>query len=327
MNVVSQLVVRFAVLAAGVMLAGAAVAQDFPSRPITVIVPFPPGGVTDPVARLVGQRISDSVGQPVVVDNRPGGAGVIGAMVVKQARPDGYTIFFGHFATHTVNPFLYSKLPYDAVKDFAPITPIVSSKHLLVVPAASPAKSVTELVALAKSKPEGLTFASQGIGAGGHLLGEMLKVKTGANLQHVAYKGSAPAIQDILAGRVDLFFDALITSGPHVREGRLRALAIASPVRAPLFPDVPTMAEAGFPGIEGDAWFGMFAPAGTPQPVVQKLHAEFLKAMSNPDVVKTLTSQGLDIFTLRTPDEFVQLIAADTAKYGKVVRDAGVKVD
>lgn len=301
-------------------------AQSFPSKPITIVVPFPPGGVTDPVARMVGQKITESVGQPVLIDNRPGGGGLIGAEIVKRAAPDGYTLFFGHFGTHSVNPSLYSKLPYDPVRDFQPITMLISTLSLLVVPADSPAKSAAELVALAKTKPGGLNYASQGIGSGGHLLGEMFKAKTGAPLTHVPYRGSAPAIADMLAGRVDLFFDALITSGPYVRDGKFRALGISSKTRSKLFPDVPALAEAGFPDMELDAWFGMFAPAGTPQPVVRKLNEEFVRAMKSPDVYKRFTEQGLEVVT-NTPEEFAALINADTVRLGKVVRDSGARAD
>jgi tripartite-type tricarboxylate transporter receptor subunit TctC len=306
--------------------AGISAAQTFPSRPITLVVPFPPGGVTDPVARFVGQKVSESVGQPVVVENKPGAGGLIGAETVKKAAADGYTLFMGHSGTHAVNPSLYSKLPYDPVKDFVPITLMISTAHILVVPAASPANSVSELVAMAKSRPAGLVYASQSVGAGGHLLGEMLKTRTGANLHHVPYKGSAPAIQDILAGRVDLFFDAPITSGPHVREGKLKLLAAASTKRLRWFPDTPTMAEAGYPGVELDFWFGLFAPTGTPQAALHKLHEEFVKALRNPEVVKRFTDQGLDVVT-NTPEEFAALIAADTARLGKVVRDSGARAD
>jgi tripartite-type tricarboxylate transporter receptor subunit TctC len=289
-------------------------------------VPFPPGGVTDPVARFVGQKVADSVGQPVVVDNKPGAAGFIGAETVKRAAPDGYTLFMGHTGTQAVNQWLYSKLPYDPAKDFVPITRMIQSSHILVVPADSPAKSVADLVALARSKPGGLTFASQGVGAGGHLLGEMLKTRTGADLQHVAYKGSAPALQDILAGRVDLFFDAIITSGPHIRDGKLRALAVASKERVRWFPDVPTMAEAGFAGIELDFWFGLFAPAGTPPAVVAKLNEEFVKALRSPDVEKRFGDQGLQVMA-DTPEAFAAIVAADAARLGKVVKESGARAD
>jgi tripartite-type tricarboxylate transporter receptor subunit TctC len=317
---------RAVALLSAALFWGAAAAQTFPSRPVTLVVPFPPGGVTDPVARFVGQKVSESMGQQVVVENKPGAGGLIGAETVKRAPADGYTLFMGHAGTHAVNPSLYSKLPYDPVKDFAPITLMISTSHILVVPGDSPAKSVPDLIALAKSRPNGLVYASQSIGAGGHLLGEMLKIRTGANLHHVPYKGSAPAIQDILAGRVDLFFDTPITSGPHVREGKLKILASASSRRLRWFPDAPTMAEAGYPGIELDFWFGLFAPAGTPQPALRKLHEEFVKALKNPEVVKRFTDQGLDVVT-NTPEEFAALIAADTARLGKIVRDSGARAD
>jgi tripartite-type tricarboxylate transporter receptor subunit TctC len=320
---------RFLAIAWGAVALAAALgtaAQGFPNRPITIIVPFPPGGVTDPVARLVGQRISESTGQTVLVDNRPGGGGVIGAEIVKRAPADGYTIFFGHFGTHTVNPSLYTKLPYDPVKDFAPITTLISTESILVVPAASAAKSPADLVAMSRAQSGGLTFASQGVGSGGHLLGEMFKSQAGANVAHVAYKGSGPALQDMLAGRVDLFFDALITSGPHVRDGKLRALAITGKQRHRLFPDVPTLTEAGMPGLDLSAWFGMFAPAGTPQPVIRRLHEEFVKAITGSDIMKKYTDQGLDVVTM-SPEAFAKLIADDTVRYAKVVKESGARVD
>jgi tripartite-type tricarboxylate transporter receptor subunit TctC len=307
-------------------VANVAVAQGFPAKPITIIVPFPPGGVTDPVARQVGARIAENVKQPVIVENKPGASGIIAAEFVKKQPADGYTVLFGFTGSHAVNPSLYSKLPYDPQKDFQPVTLLINSPHILVVPADSPAKSVADLVALAKSKPGGLTFASQGIGAGGHLLGEMFKAQTKAGLSHVPYKGSAPALTDMLAGRVDLFFDAIVTSLPYVRDGKLRALAIANKTRSKLLPDVPTMAEAGFPGIEMDQWFGMMVPAGTPQAVVQRLNAEFVKAVRSPDIEKSLTERGLDVVTT-TPEQFAAIIKADTATLGKVVRESGAKAD
>jgi tripartite-type tricarboxylate transporter receptor subunit TctC len=315
-------------LAAVVCLAGPVpgFAQTFPSKPITIVVPFPPGGVTDPVARTVGQRMSENLKQPVIVDNKPGASGIIAAEYVKKAPADGHTVLMGFTGAFAVNPSLYSKLPYDPMKDFQPVTLLISTPHILVVPADSPAKSAADVVAMAKTKPAGLTFASQGIGAGGHLLGEMLKAQTKANLTHVPYKGSAPALQDMLAGRVDLFFDAIVTSLPYVREGRLKVLAIANKTRSPLLPDVPTMAEAGFPGVEMDQWFGMFVPTGTPQPVVRKLNEEFVKAVRSPDIAKSLTERGLDVVT-NTPEEFAALIRTDTATLGKVVKESGARVD
>ena len=219
--------------AAALLVAGAVQAQAFPTKAITLVVPFPPGGVTDPFARVVGPKVTESIGQPIIIENKPGAAGNIAAEYVKNARPDGYTLLMGHAGTHAINTALFSKLPYDPVKDFAPVTNMIQTKHILVVPAASPAKTVSELVALAKQK--NLSYASQSVGAGGHLLGEMLSTRAGIKMTHVPYKGSAPAVQDTIEGRVDLFFDALITSGPHIRSGKLRALAIASPNRASQF--------------------------------------------------------------------------------------------
>ena len=301
-------------------------AQAYPLKPITFVVPFPPGGVTDPVARMVGQKMSESVKQSVIVENKPGASGIIASEYVKRSPPDGYTVLMGFTGSHSVNPSLYSKLPYDPVKDFQPVTVLISTKHVLVVPAESPAKSVADLVALAKKSPNGLTFASQGVGAGGHLLGEMLKAKTGTNLTHVAYKGSAPALQDMLANRVDLFFDAIVTSLPYIKDGKLKALAVASPTRSAALPNVPTMAEAGFPGIEMDQWFGMFVPAGTPAPIVAKLYDELVKAVRSPDVSGKITAQGLDVMTT-TPAEFAALMRDDAVKLGKVVKDSGAKAD
>lgn len=317
---------RFVLAACAAGVYGTALAQGFPAKPITIIVPFPPGGVTDPVARQVGQRMAENVKQPVVVENKPGASGIIASEFVKRQPADGYTVLFAFTGSHAVNPTLYSKLPYDPQKDFEPVTLIINTPHILVVPADSPVKSVADLVALAKSKPGGLTFASQGIGAGGHLLGEMFKAQTKTNLSHVPYKGSAPALTDMLAGRVDLFFDAMVTSLPYVRDGKLRALAIANKTRSKLLPDVPTMAEAGFPGVEMDQWFGMMVPAGTPQPVVQRLNQEFIKAVRSPDIEKSLSERGLDVVT-STPDRFAAVIRADTATLGKVVRDSGAKAD
>lgn len=322
MNTISRFLAALA-LAAPLL----AQAQTYPNRPITWILPFPPGGVTDPVARMVGAKVGESLGQTVIIDNRPGAASIIAAEAVKRAPADGYTLLFGHAGSHAVNQFLYPKLSYDPLRDFAPVTNLISTTHVLVVPAASPAKSMAELIALAKSRPQGLNYGSQGIAAGGHLLGEWLKLRTGITLNHVPYKGSGPLVQDLLAARVDLAFDSPITSGPHVRAGTLRALAVASPNRNRNLGDTPTVAEAGYAGLELDFWFGLFAPAGTPPAVVQTLHREFIKAINQPDVRQKILDTGLDITTSASPEAFAALIAADAARLGKVVRDAGVRVD
>jgi tripartite-type tricarboxylate transporter receptor subunit TctC len=315
--------------AAAISLGGPALvhAQAFPTKAITWIVPFPPGGVTDPVARMVGAKVAESVGQPVVVDNRPGAASIIAAELVKRAPPDGYTLFFGHAGSHAVNQFLYKKLSYDPIKDFVPVTNLISTAHVLVVPASSPAKSMAELAALAQSKPGGLNFGTQGVAAGGHLLAEMFKLRTRATMAHVPYKGSGPLVQDLLAARVDFAFDSPISSGPHIKDGRLRALALAGKNRHRSFPDVPTAAEARFAGLELDFWFGLFAPAKTPQPVVRRLHQEFVKAIRQPDVSKKILDTGLDITTSNSPEEFAALVAADAARLGKVVKDSGASAD
>jgi len=302
-------------------------AQAFPSKPITWILPFPPGGVTDPVARMVGAKVGENLGQSVIIDNRPGAASIIAAEAVKRAPADGYTLLFGHAGSHAVNQFLYAKLSYDPQKDFVPITNLISTTHVLVVPASSTAKSMNDLIALAKSQPKGLNYGSQGIAAGGHLLGEMLKLRTGITLNHIPYKGSGPLVQDLLAARVDLAFDSPITSGPHVRSGALRALAVTSPNANRNLPGVPTVAQAGFAGMELDFWFGLFAPAGTPSAVVQRLHQEFVKAINDPEISKKILDTGLDVTTSRSPEEFAALIAKDAERLGKVVKDAGVRVD
>jgi tripartite-type tricarboxylate transporter receptor subunit TctC len=274
---------------------------------------------------MVGAKVSESIGQQVIIDNRPGAASIIAAEAVKRAPADGYTLLFGHAGSHAVNQSLYTKLSYDPQKDFVPITNLISTTHVLIVPISSPAKTMAELVALAKAQP--LNYGSQGIAAGGHLLGEMFKLRTGAAVNHVPYKGSGPLVQDLLAGRVDLAFDSPITSGPHVRDGKLRALAVASPNHNRNLPGVPTMAEVGYKGLELDFWFGLFAPAGTPPAVVQRLHKEFVAAVNHPDVSKKILDTGLDVTTSRSPEEFAALIAADAARLGKVVKDSGARVD
>ena len=326
MSTISRVLVGVAAaisLAASTLVQG----QAFPSKPITWILPFPAGGVTDPVARMVGQKVGEALGQNVIIDNRPGAASIIAAEAVKRAPADGYTLLFGHAGSHAVNQFLYPKLPYDPQKDFVPITNLISTTHVLVVPASSPAKTMAELIELAKSNPKGLNYGSQGIAAGGHLLGEMLKLRTGITLNHVPYKGSGPLVQDLLAARVDLAFDSPITSGPHVRAGTLRALAVTSTTRNRNLGDTPTVFEVGYAGMELDFWFGLFAPAGTPPAVVQRLHEAFVTAIRSPEVSKKILDTGLDVTTSRSPEEFAALIAADAARLGKVVKDAGVRVD
>jgi len=265
--------------------------DDYPSRPITIIVPFAPGGSSDVVMRLLAKHVSESLKQTIVIDNRPGGAGNVAALAVKNAPKDGYLLMLGHTGSHAINATLYPDLKFHPLKDFTAVAPLISFNNFLNIPAGSPAKSAKELVALAKSKPDGLTYASQGVGTGGHLLGVLLAKHTGTKLVHVPYRGVAPAVTDTVAGRVDMMFLSYLTAGPHVESGKLRILAIAGAKRHPRFPNVPTMGEAGFPGVEMEQWFGLFGPAGMPASVVRKLNQEFVKALESDEIKNTLLPQ------------------------------------
>ena len=318
-------------LICGVMLAvfatfSGAAAQNFPNRPITVELPFPPGGLADLVARRLSQKVQEGLGQQLIVDYKPGGGGTIGATYVKSAAPDGYTLLIANNSIMAINPSLMAKVSYDAKKDFAPVTMLVSTSHILLVPAASPAKSIADLIALAKSKPNGLSFASAGVGGGGHLLGEMLKQKTGAQLVHVPYKGAAPAMQDVLGGRIDFYFESVALAAPHVTSGGVRAIAVTSKKRLAAYPDIPTMTELGFGDINADAWFALFAPANTPPAIVARLNAEFVKALKDPTVIKPLLDQSLDILP-GSPDELSQVLSRDLARYGTLIKEIGAKVE
>jgi tripartite-type tricarboxylate transporter receptor subunit TctC len=299
-------------------------ADSYPLHPITLLVPFAAGGSSDVVMRLVSKKVSESLKQSIVIDNRPGGAGNVAAMAIKNAAPDGYTLMMGHTGTHAINATLYSDLKFDPIKDFAPVSPLISFNNILIVPKDSPATSAKELVALAKSRPGGLSYGSQGVGTGGHLLGVLLAKQTGTTLVHVPYRGVAPAATDMVAGRLDMMFFSYITAKPHVDNGTLRMLAIAGAKRHPVIPEVPTMAEAGFPGVEMDQWFGLFAPAGTPAAVVQKLNAEFVKALESDEVQNVLRPQGAIIIPGK-PEVLAAMIARDVVRLGQVVRESGAK--
>jgi tripartite-type tricarboxylate transporter receptor subunit TctC len=299
-----------------------AAADDYPSRPITLLVPFPAGGSSDIVMRLTAQKVSETIGQPIIIDNRSGGAGNVAAMTIKNATPDGYLLMMGHTGTHAINPSLYTDLKFDPVKDFSPVTALISFNNILVVPAASPAKSVAELVALGKSKPDGLVYGSQGVGTGGHLLGELLAKHAGIKLVHVPYRGIAPAVTDTVAGRMDFLFSSYISAAGHIESGALRMLAIAGDKRHPRIADVPTMPEAGYPDVQMQQWFGLFAPAGTPAPVVRKLNQEFVKALQSEEVKAKLLPQVANVIP-GTPEELGALVASDMVRLGKIVKDSG----
>jgi len=301
-------------------------AAAYPSKPIRYVVPYPPGGPLDIVARVLGQKLSERWGQPVIVDNRAGAGGNIGVDRVAKAPADGYSIVMGAVATHAINVHLYSKLPFDPVKDFAPVVLITQVPNILVVNPQVPAKSVKELIAAARARPGGLNFGSGSTGSAGHLAGELFKTMAGVELVHVPYKGAAPAVADLLAGQVQLMFDNLASALPNVKAGRLRALAVTTLRRSPQVPELPTIAESGLPGFDVSTWFGVFAPAGTPRPVVAKLNRELTAILGLPEVRDRLATLGAEPAP-NTPEEFAAFVRAELAKYGKVVKASGAKVD
>lgn len=317
----------FLAAAAGTLLmTGSLQAQttDFPPRQITIIVPFPAGGVTDQLARAVGQKMAESLKIPVVVDNRPGGSAQIAANLVKQLPADGATIFIGDIGAFALNQSLYSKLSYDLSKDFTPLARLALAPALVVVPANSPYNSMTDLINGARGKA--MNVASQTTGSGGHLFAELLKAQAQAKVNHVPYRGSAPALTDLIGGQVEMLFDPIITSGPFVKDGKLKALALGADQRSPLFPQVPTLKEAGWGATNVVAWFGMAVKAGTPRPVVARLGDEVVKAIRSPEVAKRFNDQGLDVAPLQ-PAEFQPFLDAEVAKWGKVIRDANIRIE
>ena len=301
-------------------------AEDkWPSKPITYVVPFPAGGTTDILARLIGQKLGPALGTTVIIDNRPGAGGNIGSELVSRAAPDGYTIMGGTISSHSINASLY-KLSYDPLKSFAPITLIGTNANVLVVNPSSPFKSVKELVAAARAKPGSLSFASAGNGTSQHLSAELFKTMTGIGMVHIPYKGSAPAIQDVIGGQVPLMFDTTVVAGPFIQSGKVRPLAVTSAKRVASLPDVPTMAEAGVPGYEVVSWQAMFAPAGTPSAIVQRLQTEVAAILKQPDVQERFAKLGVDPSGM-APQQLAEFQAAEIAKWAKVVKAANVKVD
>jgi tripartite-type tricarboxylate transporter receptor subunit TctC len=309
------------------MLAGLpAAAQTWPNRPLHLVVPFPPGGTTDIVARAVAAEIGKSLGQQVIVENRSGAGGNIGSDYVAKAAPDGYTVVMGTVGTHAINVSLYSKMPYDAVKDFAPITLVASVPNVLEVNPSLPVKSVQELIAYAKANPGKLDFASSGNGTSIHLSGELFKAMTGVDMLHIPYKGSAAAITDLIGGQANLMFDNLPSSIAYIKSGQLRALAVTTLTRSPALPDVPTINESGAPGFDASSWFGVLAPAGTPKEIVDRLHDEIVKALRTPRLKANLQAQGAEPVG-DTPEQFADHIRAEIAKWAKVVKQSGAHVD
>jgi tripartite-type tricarboxylate transporter receptor subunit TctC len=307
-------------------LASGAWAQAYPTKPIRLVVPFPPGGATDILARAVAQKLTDKWGQPVVVDNRPGAGGNIGSELVAKAAPDGYTLEMGTVGTHAINASLYAKMPYDHVKDFAPVILVAGVPNVLEVNPSLPVNTVQELIAYAKANPGKLNFASSGNGTSIHLAGELFKVMAGVQMTHIPYKGSGPALQDLIGGQVQLMFDNLPPSLPQIKAGKLRALAVTSSTRSPALPDTPTIAESGLPGYEASSWFGVLAPAGTPPAIIAKLNAEIAAWLATPEAKEKMVALGANIGG-GSPEDFAKHIAAETAKWQKVVKESGAKVD
>ena len=302
-------------------------AQDYPSKPVRMVVGFPPGGGTDVVARILQPRLSELLGQPIVIDNRPGATGTVAAGQVAKSAPDGYTIMMGHVSVNAIAPSLFANLPYDVNRDFAPIALAASVPHLVVVHPSVPVSTLKELVAYLKAQPGKLTFPSAGNGSMPHLAGEFFQSLAGVKLVHVPYKGSGQSMQDLLGGQHLVAFDTMPASAPHVRSGKLRAVAVSTAQRVPSFPEVPTAEEAGVPGYVVTTWYGVFAPAGTPTAIVNRLHADMVKAMQTPDVRAKLEGIGADGSVSRSPEEFAALVRADTARYAKIVKDIGIRID
>ncbi|WP_295856814.1 tripartite tricarboxylate transporter substrate binding protein [uncultured Xylophilus sp.] len=316
-----------ALAAAAVLAAPAAAwAQAYPSKTITIVVPFAAGGTTDILARVIGQALGTELGQPVVVDNRLGAGGNVGGQFAARAAADGYTLFMGTVGTHAINQSLYPKMPFDPIKDFAPISRVANVPNVLVANPQQPFKTVKELIAYAKANPGKVNFGSSGNGSSIHLSGELFKTMAQVDMVHVPYKGSAPAVNDLLGNQIGIMFDNLPSSLPHIRAGKLRPIAVTTAKRSPELPDVPTIAEAGVPGYEATSWFGLFAPAGTPAPVIERIDTALIKVLGTAELKKKLSEQGAEPYAEK-PAQFAAFIQAETAKWGKVVKASGATVD
>jgi len=301
-------------------------AQPFPSKPVKLVIPFPPGGSLDNVGRLIAQKLSEAWGQQVVIENKPGAGGNIGADLVAKSPADGYTVVMGALSTHAVNPSLYPTMPYDAVRDFAPISLVAITPNVLIVNAAMPVTTVKDLVAYAKAHPGKTNFGSGSNGSAGHLAGELFKIETGTDVAHIPYKGGAPALQALLAGDTQFMFDNLANAMAQVKGGKVRAIAVTTRERSKLAPELPTMAEAGLPGFDISTWFGLLAPAGTPPEVIARWNTDVVKVLNAPDVREKMLAQGAEPAPT-TPAEFAAFIARERDKYARIVKASGAKVD
>jgi tripartite-type tricarboxylate transporter receptor subunit TctC len=321
----------YSLLAALLCIAGGASpepaqAQSYPTKPVRLVIPYPPGGGTDTIMRPFVQHLSERLGQQVVIDNRGGGGGAIGMDVIAKAAPDGYTIGAGLTAQMAVNPFLFKKLSYDPVKDYAPITLFADGPYLLVVHPSLPAKSVRELVDLARKRPNEISYASSGNGSGGHLAAELLKGMAGIKMLHVPYKGGGPALTGLLSGEVQVLFAPYASARAHIQSGRVRALATTTARRPKAIPDIPTIAESGVPGYDSGVWYSLIAPAGTPRPIIDRLNRETIAVLKMPAYAKLLVEQAIDPIG-GTPEELAQYIKSELAKWEKVVKDADIRIE
>jgi tripartite-type tricarboxylate transporter receptor subunit TctC len=313
-----------AVFAAALAATGA-MAQTYPSRPVRIVVPFAAGGPADIYARVVGEKLQGSLGQPFVVENRPGGGAILGTDAVAKSAPDGYTLLMMS-NTHTVNESLFAEKPYQLMRDLVPVAPINYSDLVMVVHPSVPAATLAEFIALAKAKPGGLNYASSGPGTPYHMAGELFKAMANVNIVHVPYKGSAGARTDILGGQVQMMFDAITTMAPNVRAGKLKALATSGKTRSAVLPEVPTLNEAGVPGYDAVIWLGIMAPAGTPRPIVEKLNAEITRAVNSPEMREAWGKQGAVAMSM-TPEEFTRFLREDIEKWARIVKISGAKPD
>ena len=317
--------VALLVALAGACATGAAFADDYPARPIRLIVPYAPGGGADGVARIVAKRVGETIGQAMVIENRGGAGSIIGTELVAKAEPDGYTLLLGQSGPISINPAVYKDLRYDPIRDFAPITMTTAYPYILVVNSKSPAKSLQDFVALAKSKPGALNYGTTGNGAANHLVTELFSMKAGLKMTHVPYRGTALAVADLIAGQVDVVFGDPISVLSHLQAGTLRALAVTSKARSPVAPEVPTVAESGYPGFDAIAWHGILAPAGTSPGIVNRLNAEIVRALQDPETKTLLTNQAMQTVG-NTPEEFAAFIKQDIAIWKAVATEANVSV-
>jgi tripartite-type tricarboxylate transporter receptor subunit TctC len=318
--------IRAAAALAASLAATAVLAQVYPGKPIRLIVPFAAGGGNDNVARLVGKRLADSLGQPAVIDNRPGAGGVVGAELAAKSAPDGYTLFLGGVGSHAINPNLHAKLPYDPIKDFAPVSLLAQAPLVLVVHPSVPVHDVAEFIAYARAHPGRLNFASNGNGSSSQLAAVMFASMAGVDMVHVPYKGLAPALTDLLAGEVQLMFSSVVAILPHIKAGKLRAIAVTGAKRLASMPELPTIAESGLPGYEASSWYGILAPAGTPRDIVVKLNAELAKALEQPEVRNSLLAEGAEPAG-GSPERFAAHIRAEMERLGKIIRDAKIRLE